>query len=363
MAETVIERDSAVGAAGVGSKQSRRRMTLSALALLGAVAGAWYGQQWWTVGRWLETTDDAYVGGDVTSISPRVAGFVAEVAVRDNQHVAAGEILVRLDDRDLRTALDHADAIVRQREAILGSLQAKLVLQQSAIRQAEADLAAKAAEARFAQQDARRYRDLVATRVGSQQNAQRAVAVSRQADAAVLAAQAAREAAEQQLTVLDTGIDEANAAVAEAKADRRAAELRLGYAEIRSPIDGYVGNRSVRVGAYVSEGAYLLTVVPAHELWIDANFKEDQLARIAAGQPATVVADIMPERALHARVVSVAAATGSVFSIIPAENATGNFTKIVQRVPVRLVIDAGEAVADRLRPGLSTTVTIDTRTD
>ena len=174
-------------------------------------------------------------------------------------------------------------------------------------------------------------------------------------------AQAALAAANQQLSVLSANIDEAAAAVAQAQADLQTARLNLSYAEIRSPIDGYVGNRAAEVGAYVSQGTYLLTIVPAHGLWVDANFKEDQLARMQPGQPATIVADTLPGHVFHGHLLSLAPATGAVFSVIPPENATGNFTKIVQRVPVRIALDDEDASLGRIRPGLSTLATVDTR--
>jgi len=173
--------------------------------------------------------------------------------------------------------------------------------------------------------------------------------------------QAAHAAAKQQLSVLAANIDEAAAAVAQAQADLQTARLNLGYAEIRSPISGYVGNRAARVGAYVSQGTYLLSIVPAHGLWVDANFKEDQLARMQPGQPATIVADTLPGHVFHGHVLSLAPATGAVFSVIPPENATGNFTKIVQRVPVRIALDDEDASLGRIRPGLSTVATVDMR--
>ena len=151
------------------------------------------------------------------------------------------------------------------------------------------------------------------------------------------------------------------AAVAQARADLETARLNLGYAEIRAPIDGYVGNRAARVGAYVSQGTYLLTIVPAHGLWVDANFKEDQLARMKAGQPASVVADTLPGHVFHGHLLSLAPATGAVFSVIPPENATGNFTKIVQRVAVRIALDDNDPDSAMIRPGLSIIATIDTR--
>jgi membrane fusion protein (multidrug efflux system) len=343
------------------SKQTMRRVLYAGLAGIFVVAGAWFAHDWWTVGRFTESTDDAYVGGDVTPISPHVAGFVSEILVADNDYVRAGQTLIRLDDRDFRAALDHAGAVVGQREATLASLEARAQSQQSVIRQAEADIEAKAAQATFTRVDNQRYRDLAATGAGSRQEAERAVAQDTAAKSAVDASHAGLDAARQQLSALGAQIVEARAAVDEAKADLATARLNLGYTEIRAPIDGYVGNRAAQVGAYVSGGAYLVTVIPAHDLWVDANFKEDQLARMKPGQSVTLVADTLPGHVFHGRVTSLARGTGAIFSVIPPENATGNFTKIVQRVPVRVALDRDDPALPALRPGLSTTVDVDTR--
>jgi membrane fusion protein (multidrug efflux system) len=362
-ASDVVERKANAPAVRTRPRATRRTLALAALALAVTSGAAWYGHDWWTAGRFLESTDDAYAGGNITPISPHVAGFVAEILVADNQHVRAGQVLLRLDDRDFRAALDRATAIVAQRQATLASLQAKDLLQQSTIRRAEANLAAKTAEAAFARQDDVRYRVLAQTSAGSRQHAEKAFALDQEARSAVAASEAGLAAAKQQLAVLDTEITEARAEVAQAEADLQTARLNLGYTDIRSPIDGYIGNRAAEVGAYVSGGAYLLTVIPSHGLWVDANFKEDQLARMAPGQPATVVADVLPDHVFRGRVASLAPGTGAIFSVIPPENATGNFTKIVQRVPVRIALDPGDPMLRQLRPGLSTTVSVDTRPD
>jgi membrane fusion protein (multidrug efflux system) len=338
-----------------------RQFALLAFACVAAVSGSGYGYYWWTIGRFIESTDDAYVGGNVTPISPHISGFIAEILVTDNQRVEAGQLLVRLDDRDVRAAADHAKAVLEQRTATLAGLRAKYELQESAIQQAAAELDAKAAQAAFAKLEAERYRTLARSDYGSRQNAERTLAQDQAAQAAVISAQAALTAANQQLSVLRANIEEAVAAVAQAQADLQTARLNLGYAEIRSPIDGYVGNRAAQVGAYVSQGTYLLTVVPAHGLWVDANFKEDQLARMQTGQPATIIGDTLPGHIFHGHLLSLAPATGAVFSVIPPENATGNFTKIVQRVPVRIALDDEDASLGRIRPGLSTYATVDTR--
>jgi len=358
----VLARDLGSARAKSKSRLRLKRLALLGLAVAAALGASRYGYDWWANGRFIESTDDAYVGGNVTSISPHVAGFISEILVTDNQYVLAGQLLVRLDSRDVQAAADRAEAVLRQRDATLASLRARYVLQQSTIQQAAADLDARTAQATFAREEAERYRSLVLTSAGSRQDAQRTVALDQQARSAVVSSQAGLEAAKQQLVVLDAQVTEAVAAVAQAEADLRTARLNLGYAEIRSPIDGYVGNRAAQVGAYVSEGAYLLTIIPAHGLWIEANFKEDQLERMEPGQSATVVADVMPGHVFHGHVLSLAPGTGAIFSVIPPENATGNFTKIVQRVPVRIELDAGDATLGRIRPGLSTVASVDTRT-
>jgi membrane fusion protein (multidrug efflux system) len=361
MNKAVSEAEALAGAVALKPKKRSKMPLLTVGAVIALGAGGWYGYQWWQVGRWMETTDDAYVGGDATALSPHVAGHIADLLVQDNQQVDKGQLLIRIDARLFQASVDRAQASVEQQEATLENLRARLTLQLSTIKQAEADLAAKKATAIFTAQDSKRYQALASSNTGSEQNAQKAAAVDQQAQAGIDASQAGLAAANQQLAVLNTQITEARANVAGARADLETARLNLGYTQIRSPIDGYIGNRAARVGAYVADGGYLLTIIPSQGLWVDANFKEDQLERIKPGQTAMVVADIAPSHVLHGRVVSVAPATGAVFSVIPPENATGNFTKIVQRVPVRIALDQPLTAANPLRPGLSTTVTVDTQ--
>ena len=350
-----------------GILAARRRIRLSrrfVLALLGLIAAggaAWYGWDWWRVGRFIETTDDAYVGGNVTTLSPHVAGFVSEILVGDNQFVHAGQLLIQLDDRDYQANLAHAEAVVRHQTAALANLHAKYALQQSMVHQAEADLLAKQAEAGFAHEDAVRYHALAVSTFGSLQTYQKAFAADQKAAATVRSGEAGLDAARQQLAVLDTEIAETEASLAQAQADLRTAQLDLGYTKIRSPIDGYIGDRAAQIGAYATVGTALLSIVPAQGLWVDANFKEDELARMRPGQPAAIVADVLPGRKFAGRVLSLAPATGAIFSVIPPQNATGNFTKIVQRVPVRIAVADGDGTLGLLRPGLSTTVKVDTR--
>ncbi len=325
-----------------------------------ALSAARYGYDWWSVGRFMESTDDAYAGGNVTPISPHVAGFVAQILAADNEYVRAGQPLIRLDvaisrrgrsrDRDRRRPAGDPRQPRGERAAATndhppGKGGPRRQDGAGGVRQGRRP----------------RYRELALSSSGSRQNAERASALDEAAQAGVVSSAAGLDAAKQQLTVLDADIAEARADVAQAQSDLRTAELNLGYTEIRSPIDGYVGNRAAEVGAYVSGGAYLITIIPAHHLWVDANFKEDQLGRMAPGQAATVVADVLPDHVFHGHVISIAPATGAVFSVIPPENATGNFTKIVQRVPVRIELDGDDPILRALRPGLSTNVSVDTR--
>jgi membrane fusion protein (multidrug efflux system) len=350
-----------IGKLGVRLNVSVRQALLIGALSLGAIAAGSYGYDWWRVGRFIETTDDAYVGGDVTAIAPHVPGFVAEVLVDDNQRVKKGQLLVRLDNRDYRAAADQAEAVVQEKTAALDNLKAKAVLQQSVIGETDADLAAKQAQAQFARDDDARYQGLMRAVATSRQDVQKAVAADRVAASQAEQARAGAAAANQQLAVLNAEIAQAAADVKQAEASLRAARLNLGYTELRAPIDGTVANRSARSGAYATAGSELLSIVPARGLWVDANFKESQLAKLQPGQKVQVEADVLPGETFAGRVASVAPATGAQFSVLPPENATGNFTKIVQRVPVRIRLDGEASKLGRLRPGLSVTAEIDTR--
>lgn len=315
---------------------------------------------WYTVGRYLESTDDAYIGGDATIIAPKVQGFIASISVTDNQTVHAGDVLATIDDRDFVAARARAAATVQAQQALLQNLAATRQLQLAVIDQSHAQIASAVAEVDRARQDQQRYGSLVNSAAISRQAFERADATLKQADAERERANAGLQAAQRQLEVIATQQMQAQAALAAATADLQAAELNVSYTVLRAPIDGVVSNRSARIGAYATAGSRLLTLVPTQGLWVDANFKESQLAHMRPGDPVTVVADILPGRVLHGHVQSLAAATGSQFSLLPTENATGNFTKIVQRVPVRIVIDAQDAAGVPLRPGLSVTAEVKT---
>jgi len=319
----------------------KAKLTTVALLAAAIVAGA-YGWHWWHTGRFMENTDDAYVGGDVTVVGTKIPGFIAKVLVTDNQAVHAGELLVQIDDRDFRAALQKAEATVAAQRALLANLDATRDLQLSVINEAQAGVSATAAESTRARDDNERYRNLVAKAAVSLQSQQKADADYREALAAGQKAQAGLQAA-----------------LAQAVAERDLAQLNLGYTELRAPVDGVIGNRRARAGAYAAAGTPLLSVVPARGLWVDANFKEGQLAHLRPGQPVEIEADVLPGRVFHGRVASVAPATGAQFSILPPENATGNFTKIVQRVPVRIALDEADGTLGLLRPGLSVTAEVD----
>lgn len=339
-------------------RHSRKQIILLLAAIPLVLAAGVYVHHWWTVGRFIEVTDDAYVGGNITAISPHVSGFISEIAVADNQEVHKGQLLVRLASPDFLAARGRAAALVQQARATIANLRAQIALQRSRVLQAVANLAARRDQAHFDVQNAARYRALARLGAGSVQDSQRSATASRTADAQILAARARVKASQAQLKVLAAGVREAKASLLRAQAQLRTADLNLGYTEIRSPIDGYVGDRSAQVGAYVTAGTQLLSIVPARGLWVDANFKEDDIARMRAGDAVTIVPDIDPGHVFHGHLESVAPATGAVFSVIPPQNATGNFTKIVQRVPVRIMLDGTGADLGLLRPGLSVTAEV-----
>jgi membrane fusion protein, multidrug efflux system len=342
---------------------SKKLLVLIAAAVVLASGGACFGRYWWTTGRFIETTNDAYVGGDVTSLSPKIAGFIATVAVADNQFVKAGDLLVKIDDRDYRAQLARAQASVALQQATLENLEANRRLQLSVIAQASAEVSATTAEMTRTKYDFDRYQTLSNSHVASLQRFEQADADYEKAQAAERKARAVLDAAQRQLDVIDSQKLQTKAALDQAVADREITELNLSYTEIRAPIDGVVGNRTARAGSYVTAGVQLLSLVPTDGLWVDANFKESQLAYMRQGQSVDVNADVLPSVTFHGHVASLAPATGAQFSVIPPENATGNFTKIVQRVPVRIRLEDSAATFGRLRPGLSVTASVDTKAD
>jgi len=323
-----------------------------------AVGGGWY---WWDVLRFLQSTDDAYVQSDITLISPKVEGYIKEVRVADNQEVAEGSVLFVIDDRDFAAKLAQAEAAVAAEEAIIATYQNRLKLQQAMIEQAAATV--KSAEADLArwQQDHKRYSALVTTDFASRQRFEQAETDARKGEAAVAKSRAAFAAEQNQLAVLRSQQREEEAKLQQANATLRLARHELEDTVIRAPVSGVAGNRAGQVGQYVKAGSQLLSLVPLSRVYVTANFKETQLTHMRPGQLAEVLVDAYPGLALEGRIESFAPASGAQFSLLPPDNATGNFTKIVQRVPVRIALPANNPLTGRLRPGLSVTVTIDTR--
>jgi membrane fusion protein (multidrug efflux system) len=345
----------------VARKHSRRGLLIGAGAMVVILAVIVYGFDWFTTGRFIESTDDAYVGGDVTDIAPQVSGVIAKIAVTDNQFVHAGDLLLQIDDRDFAASLRKAQAAVAGEQATLANLDATTTLQYAMIAQATAEIDSAQAQEELARSNQGRYARLAAANAGSQQDSQTANANYAEDQAAVQKADAALTAARAQLAVIATQKAEAQAALLGAQAQAVLAAQNLSYTTIRAPFDGVVGNRSAHLGGYASEGAQVISIIPATGLWVDANFKEDQLARIKPGEPVTIVADIDTGQKITGHVQAIAPASGAVFSILPAENATGNFTKIVQRVPVRISLDGAAGALGLLRPGLSVTASVDTK--
>ena len=347
------------GAPAARPSRSRQRALLAAAALAVLAGGGYFGYGWWTTGRFLEETDDAYVQADMVAVSSRVAGQVAEVPAADNQRVRKGDVLARLDDRDLKAAQAQARADVAAAEADIQSFQAQLRLQDSTIAAADADIASADASAAYAKFEFNRYSDLVRTGTGSLQRAQQADADIKGRDAAAARARAAAEGARQQVTVLQTQLARAEAALLRAQAVADQAALNLSYATITAPTDGAVGDRTVRAGQYVQPATRLLNVVPMDTgLYVVANFKETQLARMGVGEAVRLDVDMLDGEPLRGTVDSLAPGSGATFALLPPENATGNFTKVVQRVPVRVALDDADPMLGRLRPGLSVEATV-----
>ncbi|MDI3306641.1 MAG: HlyD family secretion protein [Acetobacteraceae bacterium] len=333
--------------------------------LLLLLGGGLVANWWWQVGRFLESTDNAYVQGDIAVLGPRIEGHVAAIRVADNQRVQAGEPLIELDERLWRARLAEAEASLAEAEAAIATNRRQVEQQKAQIGAAAAQLDQARAEQVRAAADARRAGDLVGSGWTSRQAAERAIADQRKADGAVAAAQAQLAVAQQQLDVLQAALRQQEARRDSAAAALARARIDLENTIIRAPFDGLVGNRAAQLGQFVRPGQQLIAVAPLPERqWVVANFKETQLARFRPGQPVRLTLDALPGVELTARIDSLAPATGALFSLLPPENATGNFTKIVQRVPVRLTLNPEEAARiSLLRPGLSVVAEVDTRDD
>jgi membrane fusion protein, multidrug efflux system len=309
----------------------------------------------------MESTDDAYVQADSTIVAPKVSGYIAELLVNDNQSVKAGQTLARIDDRDYRAALAEATASVAAAAASVANLGAQITAQGSQIRQADASVTAAAAALSFSQRNDVRRRKMAQVGYGSQEQADNASTDTKEKAASLERLRAAALNARQQVEVLTTQRQLAQAQLMRAEAAKRQAELNLSYATITAPIDGTIAVRTVRLGLYVQAGTQLMALVPLQRVYVTANFKETQLTDVRPGQPVTIDIDTFPGATAHGHVDSLAPASGQEFALLPPDNATGNFTKIVQRIPVKIQIDKNEPLLGRLRPGMSVEPTIDTR--
>lgn len=355
--------------------RTRRRLVYIGGAGLGVLALLALAGYWFTTGRYLESTDDAYIRADWVALSSRVAGYVATVEVEDDQPVQAGAVLVRLQDRDYQARRDRARAAERQAQAAIDAAQAhrelavqRIEQQAQATLKAEAAVHSASAERRRSQLDLQRYQGLVRDEAATTQRLEQALAAANQAKAVEQGAKAAWREQQAQQRMAKAGAAQAEAdlqqrqaAFESARAERRLAEQDAQDTVLRAPVAGVVGQRRVRAGQYVVPGQPLLAVVPVAQAYIVANYKETQLARMRPGQPVQVQVDSFPGHAFKGQVASFSPASGNVFALLPSDNATGNFTKIVQRFPVRILLDL-PANGPQILPGMSVVTTVDTRT-
>lgn len=336
---------------------------LPVLLLAAAGGGVYYGYYWWTVGRFMVTTDDAYVGAVNATLSPKVSGYVSEIAVADNQRVVEGQVIARIDDGDYKLAVQSARDQIAIQEATVSRLTKQLAANSAAIEQANAQRDSAKAGAVRAGLELKRQQDLAALKANTQQTLESAKAAADQADAAVKAADANIDAAEANLQVTIAQQEEAKRVLDQYRTALAKAERDLSFTVIRAPFDGIVGNRAMQVGDYVQPTQRLASLVPIHAVYVDANFKETQMAGLKPGQPVAISVDAYPDHAIEGKIASVAPASGSVFSLLPPDNATGNFTKIVQRLPVRILVPQAVAEQQILRPGMSVIVSVNTKPD
>lgn len=344
-------------------KRRGKSAVLILAALVGLGLAGWKGHEWWTVGRFMVETDDAYVHADFAVMAPKVSGYVAEVLVAENAPVKAGDPLVRIEPGDYRNALEAADARIAAQKAGIARADRQIDAARAAVVQAKARKGASDAELVRSKADMVRYEALQSSDFVSQQRLESARATEANAEATVIEATADIAASEANLTVAQAAKTEAEAALAELQAARDKAARDLTATTIRAPFDGVIGNRNVAVGDYVVPGQRLLAVVPLDGVYVDANFKETQINGLKPGTPVDIHLDAYPDRKVTGHITGFSPASGSVFSLLPAENATGNFTKVVQRVPVRVAIPAEIAAQGWLRPGLSVVATADIRGD
>jgi membrane fusion protein (multidrug efflux system) len=342
-------------------KRGSRRFVLIGLALVALIAGGLWLGHWWLVGRFIERTDDAYLQADSVTVAPKVSGYVTDVFVADNQAVKAGDPLVRLDSRQYQAALDQANATIDARNADVQHAEAQLVQQRANIAQTVAQEEVARVSLRHAQDEVTRYTPLAASGAETAERLAELKSNRDQAQATVAADHAAVESARSQLGALAAALGQAHAQLEASRASAAQSQLDLEHVVIKSSIAGRIGDRTVRVGQFVQPGTRMLSVVPVQDTYLTANFKETQIGHMRIGQPVDISVDALSGHALHGVVDSFSPGTGSQFALLPAENATGNFTKIVQRVPVRIRLKTGPDTRKVLLPGMSVTVNVDTR--
>jgi len=342
----------------------KKRPVLPILGVLLLALVGYFGYRWWEGRNW-EETDNAQVEGHVTPVLPRVGGFVAQVRVEENQQVKAGDTLLVIDDRDLRAKLDQANADLAAAEEQTagggGQAVAQAAAAQAQAGAARASIGAAEANAEKARRDVERLRPLAERNIVSKQQFDAVVAAAEAANAQVRAARENANAAASQATAAGAGVRVTRSRIESARAARDAVALQLGYAVVTAPMDGVVARKSVEVGQMVQPGQPLMTVVPLGDVWVTANLKETQTRDLHAGDPVEVEVDAYPGHTFHGRLQSISPATGARFSLLPPDNATGNYTKVVQRIPVRVRFDGAQDPVHPLRPGMSATVRIKAR--
>jgi len=340
---------------------SKKPLILAVLA--GALAfGGYEGYEWWTNGRFMVSTEDAYVQADITILSAKVSGYVQSVAVANNQSVKAGDLIAKIDDGDYRFALQSAKDKLATQQSAVTRIGRQIEAGRASVAQAQAQITAAKAEAERAESDYARQQQLARSDFTSRAALENAKAARDRAQANVQSTEAALAAAKSNVDVLAAQQNEAQRVAAEQQTAVEKAERDLTFTEIRAPVDGVIGNKAMEVGTYVQPGARLAALVPMTSVHVDANFKETQIASLKVGQKVHIEVDAFPDADVVGTVESVSPASGAVFSLLPPENATGNFTKIVQRVPVRVSVNPEIVQQGILRPGLSVVVDVDTRT-
>jgi membrane fusion protein (multidrug efflux system) len=332
-----------------------------ALLAIALVAGGYYGWRYWTEGRFLVVTDDAYVAGDITILAAKVSGYIATIEVENDRHVNKGDVVARIDDVDYRLAVQSARDKLATLEATTARIGKQVEAAKAQVAQAEPQIASARADRLRADLEFDRQSRLSVADFASKAKFEQARADRDRAVASVKGAEAALLVAQANVDVLEAQRTEAARTADEARTQLARAERDLAFTEIRAPVSGVVGNRAVQVGSYVTPGQRLAALIPLDTVHIDANFKETQLAPIHPGQVVRLEVDAYPGREVPATVESIAPASGSQYSLLPPENATGNFTKIVQRLPVRVKVDPKVAAEGILRPGMSVVAKVDIR--